>query len=98
MLSKTNTNGTDAFQSELSDWFHEALEPLVSEHPRVHFVKIHRERLDFEPAGVPAIVAYCKDKGDGPFANLTPLEEFMPDEVELDTDVLKDILRRYEVL
>lgn len=73
-----------------------ALLPLVSLHPAVHFVKVHYEDIEFDNAGVPAILAY-RNQGDL-FANLTGILEMIPDEEDFDTDSLKKLFLKHSIL
>ena len=70
--------------------------PLVSTYPAVHFVKVHYEDIEFDNAGVPAILAY-RNQGDL-FANLTGILEMMPDEDEFDTDSLRKLFNKKGIL
>ncbi|KAG0648877.1 hypothetical protein D0Z07_4953 [Hyphodiscus hymeniophilus] len=74
----------------------DALTPLVASHPAVHFVRVHYEDIEFDNAGVPAILAY-KNQGDL-FANLTYVIDQIPDESLFDTQALEIILRKHQVL
>lgn len=74
----------------------QALRPLVTAHPYVHFVKIHYEDIEFDNAAVPAILAY-RNQGDL-FANLTGLIEMIPEDEEFDSDALKKVLQKHDVL
>ncbi|EGS20823.1 putative phosducin protein [Thermochaetoides thermophila DSM 1495] len=74
---------------DVSAMIEAALSPLVRAYPAVHFVKVHYLDLEFEPAGVPAILAY-RNQGDL-FVNLTGILELIPDEDEFDTDALKKL-------
>ncbi|KAJ4304237.1 hypothetical protein N0V88_001850 [Collariella sp. IMI 366227] len=73
-----------------------ALVPLVSTNPAVHFVKVNYEDIDFDNAGVPAILAY-RNQGDL-FANLTGMLEMIPDEDDFDTDALKKLFTKRGIL
>ncbi|KAG9242959.1 thioredoxin-like protein [Calycina marina] len=74
----------------------DALIPLVSANPTVHFVKVHYEDIEFDNAGVPAILAY-KNQGDL-FANLTYIIDQIPDNTEFDTAALRDVLKKHNIL
>ncbi len=73
-----------------------ALTPLVAVNPHIHFVKVHYDEVDFDNAGVPAILAY-KNQGDL-FANLTYVIDQIPEDVLFDTKALKDVLVKHRVL
>lgn len=73
-----------------------ALRPLVSTHPTVHFVKVHYEDIEFDNAGVPAMLAY-RNQGDL-FANLTGLIEMIPDDEDFDSSSLRRIFQRHSIL
>lgn len=68
----------------------------MSTHPTVHFVKVHYEDIEFDNAGVPAMLAY-RNQGDL-FANLTGLIEMIPDEEEFDSSSLRRIFQRHGIL
>jgi hypothetical protein len=74
----------------------QAIRPLVREHPAIHFVKVHYEAIEFENAGVPAILAY-RNQGEL-FANLTGLVEMMGSEDELDSDSLARLMSKHGIL
>lgn len=74
----------------------DALLPLVSANPSVHFVRVHYADIEFDNAGVPAILAY-KNQGDL-FANLTYIIDQIPDDTLFDTRALEKILRKNKVL
>ncbi|KAH8801599.1 thioredoxin-like protein [Xylogone sp. PMI_703] len=83
-------------ECEVSQVIHDALAPLVSQHPLVHFVKVHYEEIDFDNAGVPAILAY-KNQGDL-FANLTYVIDQIPEDEVFDTTAMENILRKRQIL
>lgn len=70
--------------------------PLVKENPTIHFVKVHYEDIEFDPAAVPSLLVY-RNQGDL-FANLTGIIEMMPDDDTFDSDSLVRILQRHGVL
>jgi len=72
------------------------MRPLVSAHPEVHFVKVHYEDIEFDNAAVPTLLAY-RNQGDL-FANMTGLIDMIPDDEEFDTDALKRVLEKHNVL
>jgi hypothetical protein len=74
----------------------DALTPLVASHPQIHFVRVHYEAIEFDNAGVPAILAY-KNQGDL-FANLTYIIDQIPEDTLFDTRALELILRKNKVL
>lgn len=84
------------FQCAVSQVISDALTPLVATHPSVHFVRVHYEAIEFDNAGVPAILAY-KNQGDL-FANLTYIIDQIPDDTLFDTRALETILRKHQVL
>lgn len=73
-----------------------ALKPLVSMHPTVRFVKVHYEDIEFDNAGVPAILAY-RNQGDL-FANLTGMVQMIPDEDDFDSNSLKRLFSKHNIL
>ncbi|KAK8065832.1 BDM1 [Apiospora hydei] len=83
-------------ECQVSGLIQQALRPLVTAHPYVHFVKIHYEDIEFDNAAVPAILAY-RNQGDL-FANLTGLIEMIPEDEEFDSDALKKVLQKHDVL
>ncbi|KAK3368053.1 thioredoxin-like protein [Podospora didyma] len=83
-------------ESMVSSTIESALSPLVGTYPTIHFVKVHYEDIEFDNAGVPAILAY-RNQGDL-FANLTGLIEMLPDHEEFDTDSLKRLFHKHNIL
>ncbi|ESZ96357.1 phosducin [Sclerotinia borealis F-4128] len=83
-------------ECDVSQVINSALLPLVTANPTVHFVRVHYEDIEFDNAGVPAILAY-KNQGDL-FANLTYIIDQIPDDTIFDTKALKDVLVRHQVL
>ncbi|KAL2132157.1 hypothetical protein VTI74DRAFT_4139 [Chaetomium olivicolor] len=83
-------------ECEVSAAIESALVPLVTTYPAVHFVKVHYEDIDFDNAGVPAILAY-RNQGDL-FANLTGILEMIPDDDDFDTDSLKKLFTKRGIL
>ncbi|KAK4241912.1 thioredoxin-like protein [Achaetomium macrosporum] len=73
-----------------------ALVPLVSTYPAVRFVKVHFEDIEFDNAGVPAILAY-RNQGDL-FANLTGILEMIPDDDDFDTESLRKLFIQQGIL
>ncbi|CAL3969247.1 hypothetical protein PZA11_006157 [Diplocarpon coronariae] len=74
----------------------DALSPLVSKNPSVHFIRVHYEDIEFDNAGVPAILAY-KNQGDL-FANLTYIIDQIPDDSLFGPGALETVLRKHKVL
>jgi hypothetical protein len=70
--------------------------PLVTTYPAVRFVKVHYEDIEFDNAGVPAILAY-RNQGDL-FCNMTGILEMIPDDDDLDTDSLKRLFIKQGIL
>lgn len=83
-------------QCPVSQIISDALLPLVPANPSVHFVRVHYADIEFDNAGVPAILAY-KNQGDL-FANLTYIIDQIPDDTVFDTRALEKILRQNKVL
>ncbi|KAH6680561.1 putative Phosducin-like protein [Halenospora varia] len=83
-------------ECEVSNIISDALLPLVSKNPHVHFVRIPYETIEFDNAGVPAILAY-KNQGDL-FANLTYIIDQIPDDTLFDTKALENVLKKNKVL
>lgn len=74
----------------------DALMPLASTHPYVHFVRVHYADIEFDNAGVPAILAY-KDQGTL-FANLTYIIDQIPEDAPLDTRTIETVLQKHNIL
>ncbi|ETS84003.1 hypothetical protein PFICI_05879 [Pestalotiopsis fici W106-1] len=83
-------------ECQVSSLIHEALRPLVTEHPYIHFVKIHYEDIEFDNAAVPTILAY-RNQGDL-FANMTGIIDMIPEDEDFDTDSLKKVFQKNGVL
>ncbi|KAL5347867.1 hypothetical protein ACLOAV_007278 [Pseudogymnoascus australis] len=83
-------------ECEVSLVIEEAITPLVATHPEIHFVKVHYDDIEFDNAGVPAILAY-KQQGEL-FANLTYIIDEIPENTNFDTQALKNVLRKHKVL
>lgn len=83
-------------QCDVSAAIESALAPLVSTYPAVHFVKVHYEDIEFDNAGVPAILAY-RNQGDL-FANMTGILEMIPDDEDFNTDSLRKLFVKHDVL
>jgi hypothetical protein len=90
------THYTDSQQCAVSQLISDALSPLVPMNPTIHFVRVHYEDIEFDNAGVPAILAY-KNQGDL-FANLTYIIGLIPDDTLFDTSALESILKKHKVL
>ena len=72
-----------------------ALRPVASKNTAVRFLKVHYDEIDFNRAGVPAILAY-RNHGDL-FANLTGLAEIIPRD-EVSAGYLESLFRAYEIM
>ncbi|KAJ3491738.1 hypothetical protein NLG97_g5543 [Lecanicillium saksenae] len=83
-------------ECEVSATIEDALVPLVRANPTTHFVKVHYDDIEFDPAAVPALLAY-RNQGDL-VANLTGIIEMMPDDDSFDSGSLKRILQQHQVL
>ncbi|KAI6784774.1 Phosducin-like protein [Emericellopsis cladophorae] len=81
---------------EVSKEIESALVPLVKEHRAIHFVKVHYDEIEFDPAAVPSILAY-RNQGDL-FANLTGVIEMIPEDEDFTSDSLKRLFQRFDVL
>lgn len=73
-----------------------ALRPLVSQNPTIRFVKVHYEEIEFDNAGVPAVLAY-RNQGDL-FANLTAMIDMIPEDDDFDTDSLKSLFEKHQII
>ncbi|KAE8444883.1 hypothetical protein EG329_014131 [Mollisiaceae sp. DMI_Dod_QoI] len=80
----------------VSQLISDALTPLVPMNPSIHFVRVHYADIEFDNAGVPAILAY-KNQGDL-FANLTYIIDQIPDDTLFDTRALENVLRKHKIL
>jgi hypothetical protein len=83
-------------QCPVSQVIEVALANLVPVNPAIHFVKVSYDEIEFDNAGVPAILAY-RNQGDL-FANLTYVIDQIPEDTPFDTQALKDVLRKHHVL
>jgi hypothetical protein len=83
-------------QCEVSQLVSKALAPLVPKYSTVHFVRVPYEDIEFDNAGVPAILAY-KNQGDL-FANLTYVVDHLPADAPVDTPTLESVLQKHQVL
>ncbi|KAB5570253.1 thioredoxin-like protein [Coniochaeta sp. 2T2.1] len=83
-------------ECEVSAMVESALMNLVAAHPTVHFVKVHYDDIEFDPAAVPAILAY-RNQGDL-FANLTGLIEHIPEDDDFSTATMKRLLQQNGIL
>ena len=83
-------------QCPVSQIIESALSPLVSANPAIHFVKVSYDEIEFDNAGVPAILAY-RNQGDL-FANLTYVVDQIPEETPFDTSAVRDVLKRFGIL
>jgi len=68
----------------------------VPTHPQIHFVRVHYADIEFDNAGVPAVLAY-KNQGEL-FANLTYIIDQIPEDTNFDTRALEGILRKNKIL
>lgn len=73
-----------------------ALRPLVVQNPTTRFVKIHHEEIEFDIAGVPAVLAY-RNQGDL-FANLTAIIDLIPDDEHFDSTALENLFQKHGIL
>jgi len=71
------------------------MRPIVVQHSAIRFVKVHYEEIEFDSAGVPAVLAY-RNQGDL-FANLTAMIDMIPDDDDFDTDSLKDLFQKHQI-
>ncbi|KAM3467237.1 hypothetical protein MY5147_006469 [Beauveria neobassiana] len=83
-------------ECEVSATIEDALMPLVRANPTTHFVKVHYDDIEFDPAAVPSLLAY-RNQGDL-VANMTGIIEMMPDDDSFDSASLKRILQQHRVL
>lgn len=83
-------------QSDVCATIESAMMPLVRSNPAIRFIKVHYEEIEFDQAGVPAVLAY-KNQGDL-FANLTALIDMIPDEEDFDSDSLKKLFQEHRIV
>lgn len=83
-------------QCEVSQLIAEALAPLVPRYTAVHFVRVSYEDIEFNNAGVPAILAY-RNQGDL-FANLTYVVDQLPANAPVNSKTLEGVLQKHQVL
>lgn len=69
---------------------------MVPQYSSIHFVKVHYDEIEFDNAGVPAVLAY-KNQGDL-FANLTYIIDQIPDDTNFDTAAVKDVFVKHGIL
>lgn len=68
----------------------------MTQNNTIRFVKVHHEEIEFDNAGVPAVLAY-RNQGDL-FANLTAIIDIIPEEDEFDTDSLKNLFEKHQII
>lgn len=83
-------------ESEVSSTIESALIPLVVTNPGVRFVKVDHLDIEFDQAGVPAVLAY-RNQGDL-FANLTAIIDLIPEDEDFDSDALKTLFGKYDII
>ncbi|KAI1344321.1 thioredoxin-like protein [Xylariaceae sp. FL0016] len=83
-------------ECQVSGMVEQAMRPLVSSHPQVHFVKVHYEDIEFDNAAVPTILAY-RNQGDL-VANLTGIIDMIPEDEDFGKASLKRLLEKHDVL
>ena len=67
------------------------MRPLARVHAYTRFVRLHFEEAEMEAMGVPAILAY---RDGEKFAELLPVLDELPDDVELSADTLDTLMRK----
>ncbi|KAJ4391367.1 hypothetical protein N0V93_004984 [Gnomoniopsis smithogilvyi] len=83
-------------ESEVCALIEQAMRPLVTQHTSIRFVKVHHDEIEFDSAGVPAVLAY-RNQGDL-FANLTAMIDMIPEEEDFDTDSLKNLFEKNQII
>ncbi|KAI3399841.1 hypothetical protein diail_5351 [Diaporthe ilicicola] len=83
-------------ESDVSSTIESAMLTLVRSNPAVRFVRVHYEEIEFDQAGVPAVLAY-RNQGDL-FANLTALIDMIPDDEDFDSDSLKKLFQEHRII
>lgn len=83
-------------ECQVSGLVEQAIRPLVTAHPHIHFVKVHYEDIEFDNAAVPTLLAY-RNQGDL-FANLTGIIDMIPEDEDFGSDALKRLLGKNGVL
>jgi len=81
--------------SEISNLVEEAVREMASTFTTSRFVKLHYTEAEFEPAGVPALLAY---RNGDKFAGFVPVSDEIPDHEELSAKSLTALLQRHQVL
>jgi hypothetical protein len=64
---------------------------MAPQHPATRFVKLHYLEAEFEPAGLPALLAY---RDGNKFAGFIPVSDEIPDHEELSAKSLTALLQR----
>lgn len=62
----------------------------------IRFVKVHYEEIEFDSAGVPAVLAY-RNQGDL-IANLTAMIDMIPEDDYFDTDSMKNLFEKHQII
>lgn len=70
----------------------DAVREMAAQQKTTRFIKLHYSEAEFEPAGVPALLAY---RGGDKFAGFVPISESIPDSEELSARTLTSLLQRY---
>jgi hypothetical protein len=79
-------------QSEVSNLVEDAVREMARNHNSTRFIKFHYAEAEFEPAGVPALLAY---RNGDKFAGFVPISDEIPDNEELSAKTLTSLLQRY---
>ena len=81
-------------QSEVSNLVEDATREMARSHINTRFIKLHYAEAEFEPAGVPALLAY---RNGDKFAGFVPVSDEIPDNEELSAKTLTALLQRYVI-
>lgn len=79
-------------KAEISVLVEDAVREMARTHSKTRFVKLHYAEAEFEPAGVPAFLAY---RGGEKFAGFVPVSDEIPDTEDLSARSLTALLQRY---
>lgn len=71
------------------------LRKLARSHATTRFVKLHYLDAEFEPAGVPAILAY---RGGEKFSDMIPVTDELPDDADLSSKSLEAAMKIRRIL
>ena len=79
-------------QSHVSVTIEDNIRILAQKHLDVHFIKLHFQDAEMEPAGAPALLACC---GGDKFASLSPVIQEISDDADPRSFTLEMVVNRY---